>query len=375
MINILFVDDDVLLQRIFKMVLSEKYIFSSALTGNEGIRKIREESPDVVLLDINLPDIDGIEVLKKINIMPMAPPVIMVSALTETSLIVKAVQEGAYDYIIKTENPDFDKITGTIWRAIKNTNYKNISQLDNKTDKIVGETPKIKEVKYWMSCYSRSDSAVLIQGESGTGKELVAQGIHKISHRRDKPFIPVNCGAIPETLIESTLFGAEKGAYTDAVSSSGYFERANGGTIFLDEIGEMSKNAQVKLLRVLETKEIERVGGSRKIKVDVRIIAATNRNLKDEIKKENFRDDLYYRIGVLPIKVPPLRERKGDIPLLAVHLINHLSAFSKTLSPGALEKLCNYNWPGNIRELKNILERSILLSEKETVLAENIIFD
>ena len=376
MVKILFVDDDINLQKIFKMVLAEEYTIYGAYTGMDGIVKTRTLAPDVVLLDVNLPDIDGITVLKRIMTLPDPPLVIMVSALQDTKLIVAAVKNGAYDYIIKSTHTDYNAIKRTIRQAIENAGFfHTINKRNSFLDEIIGESSAVRELKHRIVQFAPSDFPVLIQGESGTGKELVAAALHRHSHRKEFPFVPVNCGAIPLNLVETSLFGSEKGAFTDAVSTPGYFEKAHKGSIFLDEIGEMAPDAQVKLLRVLEAREFERVGGNRRIMTNVRVISATNRKLKSDIREGKFREDLYYRLGVLLINIPPLHQRREDIPLLAAWFAGRISANKKRLSPEAMQKLCSYSWPGNIRELRNVLERSSLLAEGDTITAMHIVFD
>lgn len=369
MLRLLFIDDDPSAQKTLRMVLSEDYSVVSAFTASEGIKNVQKNTPDVILLDINLPDEDGITVLEKICALISSPPVIMLTALSDTKLVVKAIQKGAYDYIPKPY--DIKELKGTIRRALQNSKQSltHISDpLNPALGRLIGESSAIQNVKNLILRYGPTDSPVLLQGESGTGKELVAEALHDVSHRFSGPFIAVNCGALPETLLETELFGSEKGAFTDAVTRPGSFERANGGTIFLDEICEMSPQSQVTFLRVLEQKEVTRIGGTLNIPLNIRVISATNRDCKEDIRREKLRADLYYRISVLPIEIPPLRERKEDILIIA-------TAFAKQyLSHEAREKLLAYCWPGNVRELKNVIERGILLSEQDTIQAKDIRF-
>jgi DNA-binding NtrC family response regulator len=358
MIRLLFIDDDPKAQQTLSLVLEEEYKVYSAYTGLSGIELVEEIHPDVVLLDINLPDIDGLEVLERINNSSHAPPVIMLTAYSDVHLIKGAIQRGAYDYIVKPF--DLEKLKGTIRVAMQSAgtgmDFAAAGE-DEALNLMVGRGKAIGFVKDILMRYAPADSTVLIQGESGTGKELAAQILHKLSPRRAAPFIAINCGAIPESILETELFGSERGAYTDAVSRPGYFERADGGVIFLDEIGEMSYSSQAKLLRVLEAKEVTRVGGSGTIPLNLRVISASNRDLKEEKKAGRFREDLFYRISVLPVKIPPLRERLEDIPLLAFSMVGLLSDDSRQISVESVDKLKAHAWPGNIRELRNVIER------------------
>jgi len=373
MIKVLFIDDDPRAQNTLKMILSKDYSLSSAYTGQSGIEKVKEDDPDIVLLDIFLPDINGIEILKDIVALTCPPPVIMITESSDIQNVVRCVKIGAYDYIVKPY--DLKVLENTIWRALQNKTLRKQSVSSfPEFDEIIGDSAQVKEVKKFISRFADSDSPILILGESGTGKELVAKAIHKVSYRNKGPFIPVNCGAIPETLIESELFGSEKGAFTGAVSKPGFFEKANNGTIFLDEIGEMSLSAQSRLLRVLQEKEITRVGSTKPIKLNIRILSATNKNLKEEVKKGCFREDLYYRFAVLVISLPALRERKDDIPILAAHFTKHFSNNKKTLSTDAIIKLKEHSWSGNIRELKNVLERAVLMADDNIIKPENITY-
>lgn len=376
MIRLLFIDDDPKAQQTLSLVLEEEYKVYSAYTGLSGIELVDDIEPDVVLLDINLPDIDGLEVLERINKSVQAPPVIMLTAYAEVHLIKGAIQRGAYDYIVKPY--DLEKLKGTIRVALQSAGTgRNItaSGADGSLNLMVGQGKAIGLVKDLLIHYGPADSPVLIQGKSGTGKELAAQILHKLSPRCSAPFIAVNCGAIPESILETELFGSERGAYTDAVSRPGCFERANGGVIFLDEIGEMSISAQVKLLRVLEAKELTRVGGTRTIPLNVRVISASNRDLKEGIREGCFREDLFYRISVLPVRIPPLRERLEDIPLLAFYLLSLFSDDHRQISVEAVDKLKTHSWPGNIRELRNVIERALLLSKGKIIVPGDIIFE
>ncbi len=375
MIEILFIDDDAYAHKTLKMVLSDNYRVVTALTGKQGVKKAQDEDPDIILLDVDLPDMNGIRVLEEIVSIGLHPPVIMLTALADISLVVKAVQLGAYDYILKPY--DIKELEGTIRQAMNNKNFlKPLNQnVDHKAlDPIIGESKCIKNIKNLILKFSSSHAPVFIVGKSGSGKELVARAIHEASSRSDSPFRALNCGAIPHNLIETELFGSEKGAFTDARSRPGNFEMANNGTILLDEIGEMPLEAQVKLLRVLEEKQLVRVGGTNAIPINVRVISATNKDIKQMIKENNFREDLYYRISVLPIIIPNLSERKEDIPLLSLHFINKGIQRKKQLTPEARKKLVEYAWPGNVRELSNVIERAIIYAEEDLIRARDIIF-
>ncbi|MBN2440798.1 MAG: sigma-54-dependent Fis family transcriptional regulator [Spirochaetales bacterium] len=373
MIKILFIDDDPRAQKNLTMILSGKYQVSAAYTGKSGIEKVKATDQDIVLLDIDLPDINGIEVLKEIIELPSPPPVIMLTVSDDIRTIVQAVKLGAYDYLKKPF--DLKQLEATIWQAAQNSELRKAHvPLHPEVEQIIGESPGMKAVKELTQRYAVNDTPILILGESGTGKEVVARAIHRISLRHNGPFIPVNCAALPDTIVESELFGSEKGAFTGAVRKAGLFEQAQNGTIFLDEIGEMSLPAQAKLLRVLETKDIMRVGGSEFIKLNIRIIAATNKDLKKEVNNSAFRKDLYYRLNVLDILLPSLRDRKEDIPLLSVYFVKLLSKNKKEISLEAIEKLGMHTWPGNVRELKNVLERAVILSDGSGIKQEHIIF-
>jgi DNA-binding NtrC family response regulator len=360
MVKVLFVDDDPQAHKTLQAVLPGAYTLVSAFTGRDGETAAARERPDVVLLDIGLPDIDGIEVLKRLASKVDAPPVIMLTALSDVKPVKEAILAGARDYIVKPYK--LAELEGTIRRAVRFADTRPLAKAIGAGDipEIVGESAPIRSAKTLILRYAASDSPVLIQGESGTGKELAAKSLHGASRRSAESFVALNCGALPESLLETELFGSEKGAYTDAVARPGSFERANGGTLFLDEIGELSLRAQTRLLRVLEEKTLTRVGGSRPVESDVRIVSATNRDLKTEVKKGVFREDLYYRLSVLPVRMPPLRERQEDIPLIAFHLLSILTRKECFLTDGARGRLISHAWPGNVRELRNALERSLL---------------
>ena len=377
MLNVLLVDDDRMLQESLGLALSDRCTLRSALTGGDGLEAFEREPPDVVLLDIDLPDLDGVSVLHRMVAKPFAPPVIMLTALADVRLVKECVLAGAYDYIVKTG--DLGELEGTLRRAAAQADARR-ALLEEPADPLTfadfaGETPAMRDVKRLVLRYAPSDSAVVVLGESGTGKELVARSLHRASHRASGPFVAVNCGAIPEGLAETELFGAERGAYTDAVSRPGSFERAAGGTIFLDEVGELPQKVQAGLLRVLEQKELARVGGVRPVPLDVRVVSATNRDLKAAVRSGSFREDLYWRLSVLPIRLPALRERPADLPLIASALLERLGGDGVSLADDALERLATHSWPGNVRELRNVLERAMLSLRDGTIRARDLVFD
>jgi len=376
MVKVLFIDDDLSAHDVMKHVLPDPYVLVSAASGKAGLELAAAEGPDVVLLDINLPDLDGIAVLKALMSRPSAPPVVMLSALREARLIRDAILGGAVDYIVKPY--ELKELVGTLRTAVSGRDSRRQSAEalgETLLSALLGEHPLMKEVKQLVARYAPSDSPVLVQGESGTGKELVARSLHDASRRREAPYVALNCGALPEALLETELFGSEKGAFTDAVSRPGSFERANGGTLFLDEIGDMSLPAQARLLRVIEQKELTRVGGARTVGLDVRVVSATNRDLRFEVQRGAFRSDLFYRLGVLPIRVPALRERTEDIPLLAAHFLSLLQKPGLAIDSEALSVLAGHPWPGNVRELRNVMERAALSAGNGCIHARHIVFD
>ena len=382
--KILVVDDEHLIRWSLEQNLKKQgYEVMTAGSGEDALRLLREETPDLMLLDIQLPGINGLEVLEKVKEMEEEIVVIMVTALGILETAIKAMRMGAYDYINKPFN--LDELAIVIRKALETNELKReVAHLRSEQTRkygignIIGQSKHMKNVLTMVEKIARSDtSTVLIQGESGTGKELIAKAIHYESSRADKPFMAINCAAVPETLLESELMGHEKGAFTDAkLLKKGLFELADGGTIFLDEIGDMTPGMQAKLLRVLEERSFRRVGGTRDVQVDVRIVSATNKDLLKAIEEKVFRNDLYYRIQVIPIYLPPLRERKDDIIPLAEHFINHFNReFAKnvkSISKMAEKFLTEYSWPGNIRELKNVIERAIILENEETLLLEHL---
>jgi len=375
MVRLLFIDDDPGAQKTLKMVLAENYEVTSALTGNEGLALAEELEPEVVLLDINLPDLDGLDLLERLVRSPLSPAVIMLTAYGEVQFIKRAIQAGAYDYIVKPF--ELKNLEGTIRHALQNRHGRRpplSGPVPEAFAALVGDSRVMRELKQELLRYGPADSPVLVQGESGTGKELAARALHQLSSRHEAPFVAINCAALPESLLETELFGAERGAYTDAVSRPGCFEQANGGTIFLDEIGEMAPSAQAKLLRVLEAKELFRVGGREAVVINIRVVSATNRNLRERMAESRFREDLYYRISVLPVAVPSLRARPEDIPLLAYHFLRLLGRDSQRLAEGALSRLAAHSWPGNVRELRNVIERAALLAGEQEIKERDILF-
>ena len=370
MAKILIVDDEKSIRNTLREILEyEKYEVDEAEDGDKGLRKIVNNYYDVILLDIKMPKRDGLEVLEAMKLADVDTPVIMISGHGNLETAVESVKHGAYDYIAKP--PDLNRLLITIRNALDKSNLitetKVLKRKVTKTTDIVGTSPAIKKILETIERVAPTDARVLITGENGTGKELVARWIHEKSNRNKGKLIEVNCAAIPSELIESELFGHEKGAFTSAIKDRvGKFEQANGGTLFLDEIGDMSLSAQAKVLRALQENKITRVGGDKEIKVDVRIVAATNKDLLDEIENHRFRMDLYHRLGVILIHVPSLNERKSDIPLLAekfvVDICQDYGMPIKKISAKAVDALKEINYNGNIRELRNIIERLVILS-------------
>ena len=375
--TILVIDDEVGARESLRMILKTDYTVLLAKDAEEATLQIREYSPDVILLDIILPDLDGLKLLERIKRKEPDTIVIMITATKTVKTAVEAMKLGAYDYVTKPF--DVDELRLIISRALSTQALeKEVKYLRQEIDKgfvfenIIGKSKAMKEIFGMVKQIADSKSTVLVMGESGTGKELISRAIHYHSNRKNHPFVTINCAAIPETLIESELFGHEKGAFTNAIEKKlGRFEVAHQGTLFLDEIGELSLATQAKILRFLEEKEFNRVGGSKTIKVDVRLITATNRDLNQLLKKAAFREDLYYRINVVPIVIPPLRERKEDILPLLDHFIKKYNEEGhkrvRGVSKEALELMMNYEWPGNIRELENSIERVIALTSNEYI--------
>lgn len=377
---ILIVDDEEGIRESLSGILEDEgYDILTADSGEEAVKILRETSPDLIFLDIWLTGMDGIKTLQEIKAMKPDVPVIMISGHGSIELAVKATQIGAYDFLEKPLS--LERVLLVSKRAIekRTLEIENIALKENLTRKwrLVGESQKIRDLREQMEMAARSNSRVLIFGESGTGKEVAARLLHEKSPRAGKPFIEVNCAAIPQELIESELFGHEKGSFTGAFEKkNGKFELADGGTLFLDEIGDMSLQTQAKVLRVIETQEFQRVGGNKNINVDVRIIAATNKDLREEVKKGSFREDLFFRLNVIPLFIPLLRERKDDIPILVEYFLDYLAAEygkpPRKILPEALKYLQSYDWPGNVRELKNVIERLVIMTPSNIIDAKNL---
>jgi DNA-binding NtrC family response regulator len=371
--RILIIDDEKSIRNTLKEILEyEGYSVDEAADGPTGLDKLNEESYDVVLCDIKMPKMDGIEVLTKAQEVAPDTPFVMISGHGTVETAVEATKKGAFDFISKP--PDLNRLLITLRNAIDKSSLvietKVLKRKVTKTREIIGESPAIQKIIETIEKVAPTDARVLITGENGTGKELVARWIHEKSNRNKSPLIEVNCAAIPSELIESELFGHEKGSFTSAIKQRiGKFEQAHGGTLFLDEIGDMSLSAQAKVLRALQENKITRVGGDKDIDVNVRVIAATNKDLLQEIERGNFRMDLYHRLSVILIHLPSLNERDEDIPLLADKFLKEICEDGgipkKTFTPGALQELKKINWSGNIRELRNVVERLIILASNK----------
>lgn len=381
--SVLVIDDDKSLRRVLEYQLSEKgYKVFTADNGISGLDIFRENEVDLVIADIQMPEMDGIELLKRIKAISNDAMVIIITAFGSINSAVEAMHLGAFDYITKP----FDKneLELKVEKSLKirgilaeNRYLREVISESFKFDNMIGSSKAIRDVYDIASQVAKTNSTVLIQGESGTGKELIAKAIHFNSPRSENPFVVVNCGAIPENLLESELFGYKRGAFTDArVDKIGKFEAANRGTIFLDEISELPQQLQVKLLRVLQNMEIDKIGDLKPLKVDVRIVAATNRNLKSLVDEDLFREDLYYRINVIPITLPPLRARKEDIPLIANHFINKFTRqFEKAgikFDKDVFRIFNHYHWPGNIRELENLIHRLVVLCHGDFITIDDL---
>ena len=373
--RILVIDDEAAIRDSLRMILEyEGYEFLGAATGQDGLAMVDRENPDLVFLDIKMPGMDGLEVLQRIKAANETVPVVMISGHATVTTAVDATKLGALDFIEKPLASE--RVLVTIRNAIDRSRLadenRSLKRVVEVRHQIVGESPHLKKVMDAIRRAAPTNATVLITGESGVGKELVARAIHRNSLRSRERFVQVNCAAIPDDLIESELFGHEKGSFTGATEKQiGKFEQADKGTIFLDEVGDMSLKTQAKVLRVLQEGEVERLGSARTIKVDVRVIAATNKNLEEEIEKGTFREDLYFRLAVIPIYVPPLRERKDDIPLLVRHFADLFARDNnfrpKRVTPAAMDVLQRYRWKGNIRELRNTVERLIIMTPADSI--------
>ncbi len=383
--HILVADDDSSIRSLLKQLLADEgYAVAEAATGTEVVQRVVEAHPDLVIMDVRMPELDGIEALQKVKSSSPGTAVLIMTAFGSSNAAIKAMELGAIDYITKPF--ELDRISHTVKRAFE---YQDLTQEVEvlrdeistlvQTERIVGNSPPMQEVYKTVGKVAKSDATVLITGESGTGKELVAEALHFNSTRRGGPLVKVSCAALPETLLEAELFGHEKGSFTGAMAMrKGRFELADKGTIFLDEIGEMSLPTQTKLLRVLQERKIERVGSAIPIKVDIRVICATNKDLQKQVDQHKFRDDLFYRLNVINIHMPPLRERKDDVPPLVEHfLAKH--RYSATAQPAriseeALKRLMEYEWPGNVRELENVVERAVVLSRGQIITSRELPF-
>lgn len=372
--RILIVDDEEIMRTSLCDWLNEDgYITEAVENGNEAINLVKKEGFDLAIVDLKMPGMDGIELLKQLNVINPKLPVIIITAYATIDSAVMAMKEGAADYLVKPFNPE--EISLVIKRLLEHQRLirENIRLRRELTKKfkfqdLIGKSPKMEKVFEMIKTVAPTKSTVLLRGESGTGKELVARAIHELSPRNKGHFIPIACGAMPDSLLEAELFGYEKGAFTGAVAQyKGRIEMADGGTLFLDEIGDISLKTQVDLLRFIQEREFRRLGGKEILKVDVRLLAATNKNLEEMVKNNTFREDLYYRLNVITIEIPPLRERRQDIPLLIEHFLDRFRLETaknvEKISGEAMELLMEYDWPGNVRELENVIEHSVVVSK------------
>ncbi|MCS7018051.1 MAG: sigma-54 dependent transcriptional regulator [Cytophagales bacterium] len=380
--KVLIIDDEKSIRYSLREILEyEKYEVDEAKDGEEGLEKLKANDYDICLCDIKMPKMDGIEVLEKAMELGKNTQFIMISAHGSIETAVEATKKGAYDFISKP--PDLNRLLVTLRNALDKSSLVEETRtlrkkiINNKGSRMIGESEALRHVKEMIAKVAPTDARVLITGSNGSGKELVAKAIHALSNRAEGPLIEVNCAAIPSELIESELFGHEKGSFTSAVKQRiGKFELANGGTLFLDEIGDMSLSAQAKVLRALQENKITRVGGDKEIKINVRVLAATNKDLKEEIRQGRFREDLYHRLSVIVIHVPSLKERKEDIPLLADYFLQEIAedygAAKKHISEDAMKALQEYEWTGNIRELRNVIERLVIMSSGLEITVEDV---
>jgi nitrogen regulation protein NR(I) len=384
--TILIVDDDKSIRYSLKRMMEGKYSILTAQNGEEALERVKESSPDLILMDIKMPGRSGIDVLREIKLIDPKSLVIIMTAYGTTETAIEAMKYGAFDYILKPF--PIPQMKGLVEKALSlRTMMKQeviyASTEGEETDegeRIIGSSPKMQEIYKIVGQIAPSDVTVLLRGESGTGKELFARAIYQHSSRSNLPFLPVNCAAIPDTLLESELFGHEKGSFTGATSRRvGKLEQCQGGTIFLDEIGDMSLSTQAKLLRVLQEKSFERLGGTETIKVDIRLIVATNKDLEEAIENGKFREDLYYRLNVVSIMIPPLKERKEDIPGLVSYFLKKFNREFKKgivgITPSAMAKIASYGWPGNVRQLENVLKRAMVLCQGEWILEDQLLFE
>jgi len=382
MSEILIVDDDDQLRQSFaRLLTNEKYAVRTAPTGEAGIDEVEQNVPDLLIMDVKLPGINGLKALQAIREVDTTLPVIIMTAYGTMDTAIEATKLGAFDYVLKPfEIPDMLDLIGQALEAgrmMRSRVKMNVGPESAQADAIIGRSSSMQQVYKSIGRVAPTDATVLIRGESGTGKELAARAIYQHSHRSDKPFLIINCVAIPETLLESELFGYEKGAFTGAVNRRvGKIEQADGGTIFLDEIGDMPMSIQAKILRLLEERSIERLGGGKPISVDVRIIAATNRNLERALEEERFREDLYYRLKVVTLELPPLRERKGDIPLLCDYFMALYAKEMEIENPGMTDTakymINSHSWPGNVREIANAIKKALIFSRGYPIRIEDV---
>jgi two-component system response regulator AtoC len=383
--SILVADDDASIRSLLRQLLQDEgFAVHEAATGVEVVDKVKDTTPDLVIMDVRMPELDGIEALSRVKANSPHTAVLIMTAFGSSNAAIRAMELGAFDYITKPF--ELDKINYTVQKVFE---YQDLAQEVEvlrgeisslvQTERIVGNSPEMQEVYKIVGKVAKSDATVLISGESGTGKELVAEALHYNSSRRAGPLVKVSCAALPETLLEAELFGHEKGSFTGAMTQRrGRFELADKGTIFLDEIGEMSAQTQTKLLRVLQDRKIERIGSSIPIKVDIRVVVATNKDLQKQVEQNKFRDDLFYRLNVIHVNMPPLRERKEDIPALVEHFLakHRYSATAQpaAISEEALRRLMEYDWPGNVRELENAIERAVVLSRGQIITSRELPF-
>lgn len=375
-------DEEVMRDSLSNWLREDGFEVDAVPDGFGALKKVKDYDWDLLLVDLKMPGLDGIETMKEVRKLKKGVPVVIITAYATVDTAVAAIKEGAYDYIVKPFNPE--EISLTIRKIVEHQNLVRENILLRKELKktyqfqdLISKSHKMQDIFQLVKNVGESDCTVLVEGESGTGKELVARAIHACSSRKANAFVVASCAALPEGLLESELFGHEKGAFTGAVSSKkGTFELADGGSIFLDEIGEISHKTQVDLLRVLEEKSFRRLGGTKEIMVDVRVISATNKDLKRAVEEGGFREDLYYRLNVVSVRLPPLRERKEDIPLLAAHFLDRFSVKSRKgfegISEGALDALIRYNWPGNVRELENAIERAVVVGKESLITPQDL---
>jgi two-component system response regulator AtoC len=376
--RVMVVDDEKNMRWVLSQALEADYEVVEAADGKQAMEAVGESTPDIMVLDHRMPAPDGMEVLRRIRAKGLSFPIIMLTAHGNVATAVEAMKSGASEYLTKPF--DLEELKLAIEKALEFSGLAaEVERLRAEIDRdydvegIVASDPKMIEILETVRKVAATNATVMIYGESGTGKELIARAIHNLSERASRPFISVSAGALPETLLESELFGYEKGAFTGAMTAKpGRFEMANGGTLFLDEIGDVTTSVQVKLLRVLQERSFERLGGTRSIEVDVRVVAATNQDLQKLIVDGEFREDLFYRLNVVPVTLPPLRQRPGEVPLLVAHFLEKFNAGAKRIAQDAMEALVTYQWPGNIRELENAIERVVILSHGEEVLLSDL---